>query len=122
MATTPSARKITKRSTRNRTSAKEVSFPQRIVAEAAHTANKSVDDFVHDAVLSEARRVLREQNIIVMNDTERDQFLELLENPPKPNTPLRDAAKRWQHLRQTGQLQPATATEPSESIEGLGRG
>ena len=45
-------------------------------------------------VISEDDIRFREESPLVLSDRDRDRFLELLDNPPKPNAALRKAAAR----------------------------
>jgi uncharacterized protein (DUF1778 family) len=46
----------------------------------------------------------REESPLVLSDRDRDRFLELLDNPPKPNAALRKAAAR--HAKNHGVATP----------------
>jgi Protein of unknown function (DUF1778) len=45
-------------------------------------------------VIPEDEIRFREESPLVLSDRDRDRFLELLDNPPKPNAALRRAAVR----------------------------
>jgi uncharacterized protein (DUF1778 family) len=45
-------------------------------------------------VIPEDEIRFREESPLVLSDRDRDRFLELLDNPPKPNAALRKAAAR----------------------------
>jgi hypothetical protein len=45
-------------------------------------------------VIPEDEIHFREETTLVLSDRDRDRFLELLDNPPKPNAALRQAAAR----------------------------
>ena len=51
-------------------------------------------------VIPEDEIQFREQSPILLSDRDRDRFLELLDNPPKPNAALRKAAAR--HAKNRG--------------------
>ena len=59
-----------------------------LVRQAAQTADRTLTDFVVDAAVVEAERVLADRTQFVL-DTERwDRFVELLDRPPQDNPGL----------------------------------
>ena len=51
-------------------------------------------------VIPEDEILFREESPLVLSDRDRDRFLEVLDNPPKPNSALRKAAAR--HAKNDG--------------------
>ena len=51
-------------------------------------------------VIPEDEILFREEAPLVLSDRDRDRFLEVLDNPPKPNAALRKAAAR--HAKNDG--------------------
>ena len=69
------------------------------VHEAAALAGMTADQFVEQAVLKEAERVIdREKNIYLSNDDAK-MLLDLLENPPSPNAALTKAFERFMTVK-----------------------
>ncbi|HMB18244.1 MAG TPA: DUF1778 domain-containing protein [Gaiellaceae bacterium] len=55
----------------------------RLVRHAAETAERTLTDFVIDAAVIEAERVLADRTQFVLDAGQWDRFVELLERPPQ---------------------------------------
>lgn len=66
-----------------------------LIERAAAYQGRSVSDFVTSTLSFAAKAVVEEHEIIRLNPEESRRFVELLLNPPKPNTALKSAAKQW---------------------------
>lgn len=75
-----------------------------LIEQAAAASGQSLTDFTVGTLCRRARKVLREEQVLVLSDRDRDAFLAALENPPKPNKFLLRAAKRWREARESGEL------------------
>jgi uncharacterized protein (DUF1778 family) len=50
-------------------------------------------------LVRDARHVLREQQVTILSDRDREVFLSMLAKPPQPNEALRKAAAAYRRLR-----------------------
>ena len=58
---------------------------------AAAYAHKSLSEFVLGQALHAADEVIHEHETLTLNEADWEVFLDALENPPKPNTKLKQA-------------------------------
>lgn len=65
-----------------------------IIEQAAELMGTSLSAFMLSHAYEAARRVINEQQLLVLSNRDRDAFVAALENPPKPNQALRDLLKR----------------------------
>lgn len=56
---------------------------------------RTLTDFIINAVQEKANTIIREQDIIIASEKDREIFFESLMNPAGPNEKLRDAAERY---------------------------
>jgi len=75
-----------------------------LIEQAAAASGQSLTDFTVRTLYRRARKVLRDEQVIVLNDQDRDAFLAALNNPPPPSEKLVCAARRWQQARADGRL------------------
>ena len=66
----------------------------REIDEAAAAENKTRSDFMLEASVEQARRVLADRRIFLLGDRERDEFLALLDRPPTAKPRLRALSER----------------------------
>lgn len=59
-----------------------------LIQKAADFQGQSVTDFVLDALIPKARRVILEHSVILMSREGQEQIANLLLNPPAPNAKL----------------------------------
>jgi uncharacterized protein (DUF1778 family) len=59
-----------------------------LVRQAAETADRTLTDFVVDAAVVEAERVLADRTQFVLDAGRWDRFVELLDRPPQDNPGL----------------------------------
>ncbi len=69
-----------------------------LIQHAADLLGRSLTDFVVTFIQEEAKKIIREHEIITLTTKESKNFVNALLNPPKPNAALRKAAKRYQDL------------------------
>jgi len=62
-----------------------------LLVQAARLEGRSITDFVVSNALQDARRVIRENERILLNAQDQKNFVESLLNPPEPNAALRTA-------------------------------
>lgn len=65
------------------------------VEKAAIISGLTVTDFAIHVLANSADEVLERHNTRTLSDRDRDLFLQMLDNPPKPNEALRKAAQRY---------------------------
>lgn len=63
--------------------------------EAADLVGATVNQFVVQAALKEADRVIEHERLVVPSARDARTILDLLDRPPAPNTKLRAALKRY---------------------------
>jgi uncharacterized protein (DUF1778 family) len=68
------------------------------IERAAIASGLTTTDFAIHALTSTADEVLERHNTRTLSDRDRDLFLSMLDNPPKPGKKLREAAKRYKKL------------------------
>jgi uncharacterized protein (DUF1778 family) len=69
-----------------------------LIERAAAYRGETMTGYAVSTLVREAQRVVREHEVVTLSDADRDGFLELLENPPKPTEALQRAARRHQAL------------------------
>lgn len=62
---------------------------KKTIEEAAKLSNISVSSYILSVVLKQARLDLEQNEIIILNNQERDSLMAALANPPKPNEALK---------------------------------
>ena len=63
---------------------------KKTIEDAAKLANISVSSYILSVVLKQAKMDLEQNEIIILNNAERDSLMKALECPPKPNDALRN--------------------------------
>lgn len=77
---------------------------KRAIEQAAALKGLSVTDFAVMTLYREAQEVLKEEQMLVLSDRDRDAFLAALDNPPAPNEKALRAAKAYKEARAKGTL------------------
>ena len=62
---------------------------KKTIEDAAKLSNISVSSYILSVVLKQAKLDLEQNEIITLNNVERDSLMKALECPPKPNDALR---------------------------------
>lgn len=62
---------------------------------AAESKGVLISEFIRETVTQKAMEVVNLMDILSLNDEARSQFLEALENPPEPNSRLRDEYRKY---------------------------
>ena len=65
------------------------------IEKAAIVSGVTVTDFAITALADTADEVLEKQHTRILSDRDRDIFLDMLENPPKPNKALLKAVEEY---------------------------
>lgn len=66
-----------------------------LILRAAESRNETLTQFVVSTLSEAAERVLAAHERLELSNRDRDKFLALLDSPPRPNTALKRAAKRY---------------------------
>ena len=66
---------------------------------AAELTGATVNQFLVQAALKEAREVIERQEVIRLSPRDWNWLLDLMEKPPKPNSRLKAALKRYQKAK-----------------------
>lgn len=67
-----------------------------LLEKAAHLKGMSLSSYLLSNSLEAAQADLEIHHKLVLSDRDRDLFLQLLVNPPKPNQALKEAMKQFQ--------------------------
>ena len=68
---------------------------KKLIQHAADLAGRSLTDFILGASQEAANKVIREHEVITLTVQESKHFVNVLINPPTPNSALQKAAKRY---------------------------
>lgn len=71
-----------------------------ILCRAAELTGATVNQFLVQAALKEAQLVIEREEIIRLSPRDWSWLLDLVENPPQPNTHLLSAIKHYQNAKQ----------------------
>ena len=72
---------------------KEADEAKKTIEDAAKLSNISVSSYILSTVLKQARLDLEKNEIITLNNKERDALMNALANPPEPNEALKELFK-----------------------------
>jgi len=67
---------------------------------AAELSGATVNQFLVQSALKEAQAVIEREEIIRLSARDWNWLLDLVDNPPKPNSKLKAAIKRYQKAKQ----------------------
>ncbi len=70
-----------------------------LIERAASTMGQSVTEFALSHLVRDAQEVLREQEVTVLSNRDREIFLSVLESASEPNEALKKAAKSYRRQR-----------------------
>ena len=68
------------------------------IEQAAVVSGLTVTDFTISVLANSADEVLERHSTRTLSNRDRDLFLQMLDNPSKPNKALRNAAERYTEL------------------------
>ena len=77
-----------------------------VIDRAAALVHKSRTDFMLDVATDESRRIIVDQELFVLDNVSRDQFLAALAAPPQPVPELRSLFARGSVLGQASVSEP----------------
>ncbi|HXF91074.1 MAG TPA: DUF1778 domain-containing protein [Candidatus Nitrosotenuis sp.] len=66
-----------------------------LLKKAAALRHEKVSDYVRVIVLNEAKRLIDQNELMVLSEQDRDLLLNTLDNPPAPNQALKEAMKKF---------------------------
>jgi uncharacterized protein (DUF1778 family) len=78
----------------NRAQYRPTAEQKELLVIAASLTGQSLSDFMRTAVEDRARRVIADQERIILAGQAREKFLAALTNPPKPNSRLMTSLRR----------------------------
>lgn len=64
------------------------------IQRAAELSGATLNQFMVQAALKEAKEVIDSERVIVLSENDADKVFSLIENPPEPNERLKAAIKR----------------------------
>ncbi|BDA68132.1 Protein of unknown function DUF1778 [Rivularia sp. IAM M-261] len=67
---------------------------QEILQQAAELSGASLNQFIVQAALKEAKKLIEDERVIVLSERDADKVFSLIENPPEPNERLKAAIKK----------------------------
>ena len=89
---------MTTASLRERLEARITSDQKELLREAAAVRGVSLSDFVVNSAHEAAVRVLEQTRVLEVSRRDQRALVDVLLNPPKPNTALRTAARRHGYI------------------------
>lgn len=81
-----------------RLEARVTSEQKNMFQRAAAIKGQSLTEFVITTLQERASQVVKEHDIIVLSDKDREVFFDALLNPPEPNEKLREAVRKKQEI------------------------
>jgi uncharacterized protein (DUF1778 family) len=67
---------------------------QEILQRAAELSGATLNQFIVQAALKEAKKVTEDERVIFLSECDADKVFSLIENPPAPNARLKAAHKK----------------------------
>lgn len=67
---------------------------QETLQRGAALSGATLNQFLVQAAIKEAYKILEEERVIVLSERDADKVFGLLENPPAPNVRLQEAARK----------------------------
>lgn len=71
---------------------------KQLIEQAATLSATSVSSFVLEHAFNAAKQMITEHERIVLTNAERDRFLAVLDNPPRPNAAMRELLELGEKL------------------------
>jgi uncharacterized protein (DUF1778 family) len=78
-----------------RTEARLLPEQKKRIERAARIKGLSLSDFIVQHADEAARKTIQEHTVWVLGDRDRDVFVQALLNPPRPNSRLKQAFRRY---------------------------
>ncbi|BAY21940.1 hypothetical protein NIES2100_17030 [Calothrix sp. NIES-2100] len=67
---------------------------QETLQKAAELSGATLNQFMIQAALKEAKKLIEDERVIILTQTDADTVFSLIENPPLPNAKLKAALKK----------------------------
>lgn len=67
---------------------------QEILQRAAELSGASLNEFIVQAALKEAKQITEDERVIFLSERDAEKVFSLIENPPAPSERLKEAAKK----------------------------
>lgn len=67
---------------------------QQTLQKAAELSGATLNQFMVQAALKEAKKIIEDEGLIVLSEIDADKVFNLIENPPEPNSKLKAAVKK----------------------------
>ncbi|MGB3655005.1 MAG: DUF1778 domain-containing protein [Rivularia sp. (in: cyanobacteria)] len=67
---------------------------QEILQKAAELSGATLNQFMVQAALKEAKKVIEDEGLITLSEIDADKVFSLIENPPAPNDNLKAAMRK----------------------------
>ncbi|MCJ8280794.1 MAG: DUF1778 domain-containing protein [Rivularia sp. ALOHA_DT_140] len=67
---------------------------QQTLQKAAELSGATLNQFMVQAALKEAKKIIEDEGLIVLSEIDADKVFNLIENPPEPNSNLKAAMKK----------------------------
>ena len=71
------------------------------ICRAAELSGATVNQFLVQSALKEAQAVIEREEVIRLSPRDWNWLLDLMENPPQPNTKLQSAIKHYRDTKQS---------------------
>ena len=67
---------------------------QQTLQKAAELSGATLNQFMVQAALKEAKKIIEDEELIILSEIDADKVFTLIENPPEPNNNLKAAMKK----------------------------
>ncbi|AFY35013.1 DUF1778 domain-containing protein [Calothrix sp. PCC 7507] len=71
---------------------------QETLQRAAELSGATLNQFMIQAALKEAKKMIEDERVIILSQSDADTVFSLIENPPVPNAKLKAALKKHQEF------------------------
>ncbi|GAA6619732.1 DUF1778 domain-containing protein [Scytonema sp. NUACC26] len=71
---------------------------QETLARAAELSGATLNQFMVQAALKEAKKIIEDEKLIILSVSDVDKVFSLIENPPAPNTRLKVAMRKYKEF------------------------
>ena len=71
---------------------------QDTLQKAAELSGATLNQFMVQAALKEAKKIIEDEGLIVLSEVDADKVFNLIENPPAPNRNLKTAKKKHEEF------------------------
>ncbi|MGB3637911.1 MAG: DUF1778 domain-containing protein [Rivularia sp. (in: cyanobacteria)] len=71
---------------------------QQTLQKAAELSGATLNQFMVQAALKEAKKIIEDEGLIVLSEVDADRVFNLIENPPAPNGNLKAAMRKHEEF------------------------